>query len=116
MRVATVASIKNGWKPRCLVPTEGTKIRGVYDQFMAHRGEPIAFTIDPRYPTAIDQLMNVYGLDIRRLRNGHWLLAGEWFGREYVDYVAARFHALDQSSQPALPKASSIPAAPASPR
>jgi hypothetical protein len=33
-----------------------------------------------------EALINRYGLDIRK-GHGKWLLAGEWFGKVYIDYV-----------------------------
>jgi hypothetical protein len=68
------------------VPREGTKIREVYDLFQANKGLPIAFTI-AKHQGRIPNLVDYYGLDIRCIRDGTWVLAGEWFGRVYVDYV-----------------------------
>lgn len=77
--------------PAGAAPRQGTQLRAVYDLFQANRGRPIAFlTSDFGGPNRIAQLVDYYGLDIRRLRRGRWILAGEWFGRVYVDYVAQR--------------------------
>jgi len=77
------------------VPREGTAIREIYDLFQANKGVPIEFTI-PRNRRVVDSLIDFYGLDIRCLHRGRrhcgksrWVLAGEWFGSVYVDYVAA---------------------------
>lgn len=78
--------------------------RDLYDYFMERRGlvihktmAELAETIGyiPTNPTRrsnrlgamIEYLRSFYRLDIRRLDNGRWMLAGEWFGRTYVDYL-----------------------------
>jgi hypothetical protein len=75
------------------LPKEGTKTRKVYDLLMENRGRwvdisPSSFGI--KYSGALgsisEALMNSYGLDIRK-GYGKWLLAGEWFGKVYIDYV-----------------------------
>lgn len=74
-----------------LLPTAGTRLRKIYDLFQANKGRPIAFlTRDHGGTNQIAALVDYYGLDIICLRRGQWLLAGEWFGRVYVDYVAQR--------------------------
>jgi hypothetical protein len=64
---------------------------------MANKGIPIEIAPckdNKGYPLA--QLIDVYGLDIRCLKRGvwkhpgRWVLAGEWHGRHYVDYIAQR--------------------------
>jgi len=80
------------------MPREGSRLRKVYDLFQANKGRPVEFQIGMfgPDPNAINKLMDFYGLDIRRIRSGSsrvgrvstWVLAGEWFGRVYVDYVA----------------------------
>jgi hypothetical protein len=69
------------------VPKEGTQIREVYDLFQANKGVPIDFKTK-RNTRVVADLVDFYGLDIRRIRNGVWVLAGEWFGKVYVDYIA----------------------------
>lgn len=90
-------------------PREGTKTREVYDMFMEKRGLPVyvAFSSagrknhtssNPHYNqrnwpvydyTIVTNLNTFYGLDIRRLRNGEWVLAGEYCENgTYVDYIA----------------------------
>ena len=76
-------------------PHEGTKLRALYDLFMANKGivieKPITMGEPPgRIYARLSALRDFYGLDIRKIRNGHWVLAGEWFGRVYVDYIAQR--------------------------
>lgn len=75
------------------LPRQGTELRGVYDQLMASRGSvvPVGDLTARRNNLSgmYNLLQDYYGLDIRRLHGG-WLLAGEWFGRVYVDYVAER--------------------------
>jgi hypothetical protein len=71
------------------LPREGTKLREIYDLFQANKGLPIAFKSDP-HGTRVANLINFYGLDLRCIRQGKWVLAGEWFGKVYVDYIAQR--------------------------
>lgn len=92
MRVLSAAASKrnesllNGAQMK---PREGTALRGVYDFFISQKGVPIAWK-RKRGDTNIDRLKDIYGLDIRCLRQGLWVLAGEWFGSTYVDYIADR--------------------------
>jgi hypothetical protein len=76
-------------------PQDGTRRRELYDVFKANEGIPIRVKLnhDRGDHTAITALRDTYGLDIRLLRRGPgatWVLAGEWFGSEYVDYIAQR--------------------------
>jgi hypothetical protein len=102
MRCQSVGNIMNrkGSKGRIQnIPNEGSKIREVYDQFQASKGVPIEWS----YKTSgccgrrlMQDLKDYYGLDIRRIQSGSsktgrkslYVLAGEWFGSEYVDYIA----------------------------
>jgi len=76
--------------PTQLRPREGTRIRGLYDMFMERRGLPIEWSVNYLTARAIDDLRDYYGLDIRNLGYGRWVLAGEWFGPTYIDYIADR--------------------------
>lgn len=71
-----------------LYPTEGTKIRRVYDLFCANKGKVIDYRKD--HSAVINQLRDVYGLDIICLQPRKWCLVGEWFGNHYVDYLAEK--------------------------
>lgn len=96
MREQSAAQVKGRGAHRQDVPREGTRIRRMYDLLMANKGQGVevnltSFENKPsRSGVAINYLRDFYGLDIRRLRNGHWVLAGEWFGKVYVDYIAQR--------------------------
>lgn len=35
-------------------------------------------------------LRDFYGLDIRNFGRRRWCLVGEWFGKEYKDYIAEK--------------------------
>lgn len=76
------------------VPREGSKIRAVYDLLQANKGCPIEVTLCSGGHSVVRDLMDYYGLDIRCIRQGggavkpKWVLAGEWFGRVYIDYIA----------------------------
>lgn len=95
MRCTSAAHTKTGHFRGQLVPREGTRIRQVYDRLMAERGKPVAtsFAGDANQ-SRLRQLRDFYGLDIRCLRPGLWVVAGEWFGRTYVDYIAP--HVVDR--------------------
>lgn len=99
MRVLPASHLKG--KPRLPVqpkPREGTNLRALYDLFMGQRGLVIDLPIStmPQFgkPSSmgatLSQLRDFYGLDIRNLGYRRWILAGEWFGATYVDYVAER--------------------------
>jgi len=77
-------------------PRSGTKERALFDAFVSSPGVPI-MTSPIRDslgvgPTAlakmIEYLSSSYELDIRRIRNGLWVLAGRWDGSKYTDYIA----------------------------
>jgi hypothetical protein len=79
------------------IPRQGTKLRSMYDFFYARKGSPVDLAASRLTGSRDDggriaALRDFYGLDIRRLGPGykHWVLAGEWFGRHYVDYIAGR--------------------------
>lgn len=100
MRTESVDSMKKHNKPRRNIPREGSKIRKMYDLFMTNKGVILELTMRTKDPnnTRITQLIDFYGLDIRCLSNSKgskiktskWVLAGEWFGKVYVDYVVER--------------------------
>jgi hypothetical protein len=92
---ATVSQMK-GTTARHLpdAPRPGTRLRTYFDFLMEHKGQwikirPCGSRSDL---TALRyQLQNTYGLDLRRRgwsTNAEWMLAGEWFGKVYVDYTA----------------------------
>ena len=89
MRHATASQLLGKRRaPVSSAPREGTKLREVYDLFQANKGRVIPFTRPSGNVT--DNLTDYYGLDLRCVGYGQWVLAGEWFGRIYVDYVSER--------------------------
>lgn len=100
MRCATASEFKKKGRrtaPLQIAPRVGSRLRETYDLLMANKGVPVEIQYrflgpDMRY------LIDFYGLDIRLVKPGHvrshrlstYILAGEWFGRVYVDYIAAR--------------------------
>lgn len=93
---ASIKGIKKGQSRRD-EPRGGTKIRALYDLLRANEGCWI--TVDGRDEMCrVEYLQSSYGLDVRTRRTpGGWgsgttdlLLAGEWFGRVYVDFIAGR--------------------------
>lgn len=71
-------------------PTPGSKIREVYDFFMSNKGRVVNYTHIVNHRNMMERLVDDYGLDIRCVKRGQWLLAGEWVGRVYIDYVVER--------------------------
>jgi hypothetical protein len=85
-----------------ILPREGSRLRAIYDELMENKGFPIQGGFTNRDKNCVEQLQNFYGLDIRIFRHGKgrgkgstsvWILAGEWFGKTYVDYIADRINA-----------------------
>jgi hypothetical protein len=90
MHVETGGTIKGTFHGKLASrPRHGSRIRALYDLFKASEGSPIEFKIDG-HQRPINTLRDTYGLDIRCIRRGTWVLAGEWFGYRYVDYIAQR--------------------------
>lgn len=95
MKIVTVGQMKRGQtvdldkKPR-----EGTDLRELYDFFMERKGEPVNFAATNekgnRTYRRLTDLQDRYGLDIRKLSRGCWVLAGEWRGSQYIDYIAEK--------------------------
>lgn len=96
MRTETAAQAKGTKRGACCreIPHEGTRMRRVFDIFMANKGVPVDIAPSQfggrNKGSVVRQLTDIYGLDLRCIRPGRWVLAGEWFGRHYVDYIAER--------------------------
>lgn len=90
-------------------PCEGSIVRKVYNLLMANAGRSVALyegndeSEKKAIYTAIGRLGYEYGLDIRLTQHG-WkksgrptlhVLAGEWFGKIYVDYIAETEEQMD---------------------
>lgn len=105
MRVASAADLKSSQSKQnnpSGLPHEGTYIREVYDIFKANAGYIIQFDEMTtkqyhRFAAIINQLRDFYGCDIRTIsKQGmrkdarQYLLAGEWIGEHYADYVLLR--------------------------
>jgi hypothetical protein len=99
MRCQSVGNVMNkkGSKGRTQnIPREGSKIREIYDLFQASKGVTIEWSYKAGGKRLMQDLKDYYGLDIRRIQSGSsktgrkslYVLAGEWFGSEYVDYIA----------------------------
>lgn len=113
-RMLSAAQIKGKTKSKLQShPRPGTRTRAVYDKLLEHKGLPVQITV---FETPQDyakqsglwtgirhNLENYYGLDIRTVPSiavggwgKHqlwWILAGEWFGSIYLDYIAERENA-----------------------
>lgn len=97
MRCESAASIKRqsarrrsgnrGGKIQNKIPHEGTYVREVYDLFYSNKGKTIPFTYKKDNKIVLTQLQDFYGLDIRHMGKCKYCLAGEWFGRIYIDYT-----------------------------
>lgn len=103
MRMVSAAVSKGRHAPLThLAPREGTRIRAVYDHLMANKGIPLDISLTTAFGSKggsgyrLAQLRDSYGLDIRCLGYGRWVLAGEWFGPTYIDYIADRLAEADR--------------------
>lgn len=89
MKLASVSAVKRGkTEVVATLPRKGSHLREVHDRFLQNRGVPISFVTD-KHGAVVRQLTDYYGLDIRNIEPGKWVLAGEWIGKNYVDYIAA---------------------------
>ena len=99
MRVKSAyAATHKGGQTLQKIPRPGTKLRELYDLFQMNKGIVIEEPLTMRYNyTYFIFLRDFYGLDIRKIGEvhkgrgrgtGRWILAGEWFGANYVDYIA----------------------------
>ena len=69
-------------------------MRAAFDEFQANKGIPIEFRADVHNPRIMASLIDFYGLDIRHAgRKSQYILAGEWIGKVYIDYIAERLKA-----------------------
>ena len=97
MRTESAASLKHPeTHSHQLYPKQGTKLRVVYDKLAENKAQPVELTGGKALGPELVRLQDYYGLDIRHVGKHKWLLAGEWFGSVYVDYVAERFAQLEK--------------------
>lgn len=87
MRVDNAEAIKSGRRNGRThdYPKAGSELRRVADMFLANRDAVIAYV--PKTKRIVDDLIDYYGLDIRRVGRGKYRLVGEWFGKVYIDYT-----------------------------
>lgn len=104
MRMDSAATSKRQEQSSHLQPREGTSLRRMYDLLMASKGIPIKVSLcrfegrGKSTTSMVEQLQDFYGLDIRKIQSGKWVLAGEWFGKTYRDYIADRIAECDRRS------------------
>lgn len=92
---ATAKGVKRGCRPHA-EPAIGTKSRALFDAFVASPGIPIKMSLIRAqhniaandFGAMLRALCDFYELDLRRIRNGTWVLAGRWDGQKYTDYIA----------------------------
>ena len=92
MRIDSVNSMKHkGGRVLQKIPAKGTRLRQIYDLFQASQGLPVKLSLSKNdVKGTFSQLINFYGMDIRHIAKHEWVLAGEWIGRVYIDYIAER--------------------------
>lgn len=113
MRTASAHSLKSRTAPPTpRAPRPGTRLRRLYDTLQTARGLPVpmdwralGFTRVRTAYTSLKYLQDFYGLDVRCVQRGagtsryrkgepgtpgYWVLAGEWIGPTYHDYIAPR--------------------------
>lgn len=105
MRVESAASAKetrHGVHNQHQIPAGGSVARRVYDLLMQNKGIPIDVSLTAiaagsrkSHGRVLEDLRDFYGLDIRRIQNRRWVLAGEWFGKDYRDYIAEHLEKLE---------------------
>jgi hypothetical protein len=101
MRSASVSEHKGKSTQRTQrIPREGTQLRALYDLFVANKGRVVDVSPTMRGGRALSDLTDYYEMDIRKLGHRRWVLAGEWFGPDYVDYIAAVLENHDAASSP----------------
>ena len=83
-----VAKLREGL-PR---PADGTKLRAVFDQLLAHVGNPVKLK---SMNAQIAQLEHKYRLRITRRRDGRYILRGYLSGSHYTDLVTGKLYDLD---------------------
>ena len=99
MRCSSATKIKSGkdWGAQKR-PDPESRLGMLYDAFKNNAWEPVQFKLNKLDSSYRDRLIDFYGLDIRLLDRGDsrlgklstYVLAGEWFGSEYVDYIAEK--------------------------
>lgn len=91
-------------KPLQAKPREGSVTRQLFDRFTQAPGRIIEFQSTTRTEDVLLRTLRItYGLDIRVVRQGStkvhrkstWILAGEWFGSIYIDYIAETEEQMD---------------------
>ncbi len=102
MRVDSANAAKHNKLNTKKAPELGTKLRELWDLLQIYKGEVVTDDLAVRFRyRCIEDLRDFYGLDIRCLnckgagrgrgsQPGRWVLAGEWFGKNYVDYIAQK--------------------------
>lgn len=88
--------IKGTGRPHGDHPAEGSYLHKLFQLLHDHKGRPVRvywkqwFLDSRQYAGALTSLEDIYGLDIRDVpgKKGWKILAGEWFGKVYIDYVA----------------------------
>ena len=93
--VAFIKGIPSAVAAHKSAPKPGSTLRRIFDALHERSGLPTRLDGVSKVRSAIENLRTSYGLDIRAIRHGgaggtQWVLAGEWFGTRYVDYVAQR--------------------------
>jgi hypothetical protein len=97
MSVSAMKGKKHTGPPRKDAPKAGAS-RRLYDFLMERKGRVINMTQEQigkeldiplgRVGYRVEYLRNFYGLDIRCFGHGRYILAGEYVGNAYVDYIA----------------------------
>lgn len=93
MHPPSVAALKNE-------PGRGGRVRNKYPDPSSKGGKLLALLMENKGRTVtveanagktryqVGRLNDFYGVDIRSMGPNKWCLVGEWFGIEYVDYLA----------------------------
>lgn len=106
MRILPASFYRNGRRMQNDgMPRPGGMLRKVFDFMREHKGKPVhnkalkdilgVSKLSDKSKIFTD-LRDFYGCDIRSVPDCHHkCLAGEWFGDEYVDYIAQHLETTD---------------------
>lgn len=102
MKTESAAASKGNRSLKLSLPSEGSRARALYNIFKANEGVPIKISasyFEHYHGRLLEDLQDYYGMDIRKIRRGEWVLAGEWFGSKYRDYIAERIAEHDAATK-----------------
>ncbi len=86
-RVVTASQLRGRSVKTQRLPREGTRLREIYNRFLANRGDGVQLTYHEA-SVCVRDLTDYYGCDIRWVGHHLYAMVGETVDGVYVDYVA----------------------------